>query len=250
MANVIQNELPGESLIYFGDTAHLPYGEKSAEAIKSYSLRISEFLQEKNCKAIVIACNTASSIAFEAVRDHMKGKCLVIDVINPVANQVATEYSDATIGVIATKATIKSDVYAKKITGLNPSLKVASLATPLLVPMIEEGFYNNTISRAVIASYLSRPKLKKINALILACTHFPLIRPEIEEYYRNSIKIVDSAEIVARYVKRELERNKLLTGKKTKKHEFFVSDYTPSFEQSTKFFFKGKINLQYYPLWK
>jgi glutamate racemase len=249
VANAIQKVLPDESLMYFGDTAHLPYGEKSPEAIRAYSLRISEFLLEYRCKAVVIACNTASSIAYEAVKEHAGDKALVIDVINPVAEEVARRYSDCRIGVIATKATIKSDVYARKISTLNPSLEVASLATPLLVPMIEEGFYNNKISRAVIASYLSRPRLKKIDALILACTHFPLIRPEIEEYYSRKITIVDSAEIVAEYVKRQLEQKGLLTGKKTKKHQFYVSDYTKSFEESTRFFFKGRIQLQHYPLW-
>jgi glutamate racemase len=250
VANAIQQVLPAESLIYFGDTAHLPYGEKSPQAIRSYSLKIADFLLEKKCKAIVIACNTASSIAYEAVLEHVAGKVEVIDVINPVAKWVASEFNNATVGVIATKATIRSDVYAEKITRLNPSLSVASLATPLLVPMIEEGFYNNKISRAVIASYLSRPKLKKINTLILACTHFPLIRPEIEEYYKKRIKIVDSAEIVAEFVRQRLQEKDLLTGRKTKKHQFFVSDYTKSFEQSTRFFFRGRIQLQHYPLWK
>ena len=250
VANAIQKALPNESLIYFGDTEHLPYGEKSPEAILHYSLRIADFLLEQNCKIIVIACNTASSIAFEAVRDHLKGKAETFDVINPVANRVASEYSNTKIGVIATKATIKSDVYSHKIKKLNPSLEVASLATPLLVPMIEEGFYNNKISKAVIASYLEKTKLKNIKALILACTHFPLIEPEIKEFYKGKVDIVNSADIVAQHIKESLEHLHLLTTKKSRKCEFYVSDYTKSFEESTKFFFKGKINLKYYPLWE
>jgi glutamate racemase len=249
VANAIQQVLPNESLIYFGDTAHLPYGEKSAEAILAYSLRISEFLRDKNCKAIVIACNTASSIAYEAVKAQHQGHIPVIDVINPVVNAVASEFQQGKIGVIATKATIRSNVYAKKLKQLNTSLEVASLATPLLVPMIEEGFYNSSISKEVIASYLSQPVLQNIDALILACTHFPLIRAEIEAYYKHQVKIVDSAEIVARYVKEQLTALGLLNTEAPIAHHFYVSDYTNSFEQSTKLFFKGAIHLEHCPLW-
>ncbi len=249
VASAITKALPEESLVYFGDTAHLPYGEKSQEAIKSYSIKISDFLLSQNCKVIVIACNTASSIAFEVVREHVGDRALVIDVINPVAHEVASSFNSMKIGVIATKGTIKSDVYSKKIKEANSSLEVSSLATPLLAPMIEEGFFNNKISRTIINSYLSHPKIKKIDALILACTHYPLIRREIEEYYKSGVVIIDSAEIVAEYVKKELDFFKLLNKKKVHKHRFYISDFTSSFEQSTKLFFKGKIHLEHFPLW-
>jgi glutamate racemase len=249
VANAIKTILPQESLVYFGDTAHLPYGEKSAEAIRSYSIKICEFLLEKKCKVIVIACNTASSMAYETVKDFVGKRALVIDVINPVAHEVSVTFDKITIGVIATKGTIKSDVYAKKIKEENPGLKVASLATPLLVPMIEEGFFNNKISNTIINSYLSHAKIKNIQALILACTHYPLIRNEIEKYYDGKVKIIDSAEIVGVYVKNMLEKHQLLTTSKIVKNHFYVSDYTESFEQSTKLFFKGKIKIQHFPLW-
>lgn len=249
VANAIHQVLPKEKLIYFGDTAHLPYGEKSSAAIRSYALRISDFLLEKDCKAIVIACNTASAAAFEVVRDHLEGKCLVFDVINPVANAVSHDFREGNIGVIATKATIRTDAYAKRINALNPDLKVHSLATPLLVPMIEEGFYNNNISKTIIASYLGKPKLKNIDALILACTHFPLIRPEIEAYYQGRVRIVDSAEIVAAEVFERIKEAGLLNKGEQANHEFYVSDYTHSFAESTRFFFKGEIQLLPYNLW-
>jgi glutamate racemase len=249
VANAIRNVLPNESLIYFGDTAHLPYGEKSAEAIKSYSIKICEFLLEKKCKIIVIACNTASSMAYETVKEVVGNRALVVDVINPVAQAVSQAFNNIKIGVIATKGTIRSDVYAKKIKAENPGLSVASLATPLLVPMIEEGFFNNKISNTIINSYLSHPKIKNIQALILACTHYPLIRNEIETYYKGAVNIIDSAEIVAVFVQKKLEENNLLTQQKVPKHNFFVSDFTDSFEQSTKLFFKGKIKIEYYPMW-
>jgi glutamate racemase len=250
VANAIHKILPKEQLIYFGDTAHFPYGEKSADSIKYYALRITDFLLRNNCKMIVIACNTASSVAYQIVKQQVGERATVISVIEPVVSRVAALYHHGKIGVIATKGTIKSDVYAKRLKELNPSLQVASLATPLLAPMIEEGFYNNKISRTVINSYLQRPKLKKIDALILACTHYPLIRPEIEEYYRQKVKIIDSAEIVAESVFNHLAEKGLLNTAKTLKNHFYVSDYTESFAASTGIFYKGKIQLERYALWE
>jgi len=250
VANAIYKALPNESIIYFGDTAHLPYGDKSPDSIKYYSIRIADFLLERKVKMIVIACNTASSIAFEVVKKHVGNKIPVISVIEPTVNKIAALFNHCKIGVIGTKGTVKSDVYARKINEKNPTLDVNSLATPLLAPMIEEGFFNNKISRTVINSYLSRPKLKKINALILACTHYPLIHKEIAEYYNNKIEIIDSAEIVAEAVQMKLAESNLLNTEKKPKHKFYVSDYTKSFEESTKIFFKGKIQLEHFPLWE
>ena len=243
VAHAISKLLPSESFIYFGDTAHLPYGEKSPEAINRYATKIADFLVQKKCKMIVIACNTASSLAFETVKKHAPG-IKVINVIDPVAELVANLFHDCRIGVIGTKATIKSDVYKKKIHHLNPTIEVTSQATPLLAPMIEEGFFNNNISRTIINSYLSKGKLKNIDALILACTHYPLIRAEIEEYYRNKTTVIDSAEIVAMSVKSSLLGLGLMSDRKIGRHHFYVSDYTSAFEKSTRYFFKGKLKLE------
>jgi glutamate racemase len=250
VANALSKHLPNESMIYFGDTAHLPYGDKSPDSIKYYSIRIADFLLEKNCKAIVIACNTASAIAYEVVKKHVKNKVMVFNVIDPVVENVC-EQNPKKVGVIGTKGTIKADAYAKKIKQLNSSIEVCSLATPLLAPMIEEGFFNNNISKTIINSYLSKPKLKKIDALILACTHYPLIKKEITEYYQKQINILDSADIVATKLKEKLkELNLLNLNTKKGKHHFFVSDFTKSFEKSTKLFFEGKINLEHFPMWE
>ena len=249
VANAIQKVLPHESLVYFGDTAHLPYGDKSPDSIKYYSIRIAQFLMQKNCKMIVIACNTASSIAFETVKDFVGGKIPVVDVISPVVEIVTHNKNIHKVGVIGTKGTIKSDIYAKKIKAASKK-EVASLATYLLAPMIEEGFFNNKISRSVIASYLSSRKLAKVDALILACTHYPLIRKEVEEYYSNDVNIIDTAGVVADSVKEVLKKNKLLSKKKTPVHHFYVSDFTKSFEESTRFFFKSQIHLEKVDFWK
>ncbi len=250
VAHAIHRFLPGESLIYFGDTAHLPYGDKSSDAIKYYSIRIAQFLLKKKCKAIVIACNTASSMAYDVVREFTGSQAIVINVIDPVVEEVTHIKGIGKIGVIGTKGTVRSEIYSRKIKKIKPSLDVASLATPLLAPMIEEGFFNNKISRTIINSYLSRPKLKKLDCLILACTHYPLIKPEIEDYYKNSVNIIDSARSVALYLKEMLTKKKLLAKGKNPKHHFYVSDYTDAFEKSTKIFFKGKIRLEPHSLWE
>jgi glutamate racemase len=249
VASAISQALPSEKLIYFGDTAHLPYGDKSPDSIKYYSIRIADFLLEQKAKCIVIACNTASSFAYEAVKKHVQGKVPVISVIEPTVEKITNMFDKGKIGVIGTKGTVKSDVYKKKIEQVNDALEVVSLATPLLAPMIEEGFFNNKISKTVIDSYLSRPKLKKIDALILACTHYPLIRKEIDSFYSKNTVIVDSAQAVADKVKAVLLEAKLTSKAKKPSHSFFVSDFTQSFQESTKIFFKGPITLKHYPIW-
>jgi len=250
VAHAIHQALPNESLIYFGDTAHLPYGDKSADSIKYYSMRISQFLLQKKCKALVIACNTASAMAFETVKDFVGKQALVINVIDPVVAEVLSKKKLEHIGVIGTKGTIKSDIYAKKIKQGNPALHVSSLATPLLAPMIEEGFFNNKISRTVIDSYLSRPKLKKIDLLILACTHYPLIKKEIESIYHKEVEVINSAETVAMALKNQLKRKKMLADTKKPSHQFYVSDFTTSFEKTTALFFGSRIHLEEAAIWK
>jgi glutamate racemase len=250
VASAIHQILPDETLIYFGDTAHLPYGDKSPEAIRKWSVAISDFLLKHDCKMLVIACNSISSVAFETVKKHVGSNSIVVNVIDPVTDFVARNKKASKVGVIGTKATIKSDVYAKKINALNKKLEVVSLATPLLAPMIEEGFFNNKISRTIINDYLSRSKLKNIDTLILGCTHYPLIRPEIELFYKKKTSIIDSAEIVAQHIRALLAKNHLLRKGKAGKHHFYISDYTVSFEQSTKIFFKGKVKLEKKNLWK
>jgi glutamate racemase len=250
VASAIKQALPNESFIYFGDTAHLPYGDKSPESIRHYAARITAFLLEKKCKAIVIACNTASAHAFKTVVDICGPDVPVINVVDPVAEYTGAHYSDCKIGVIGTKGTIQSRIYVNRIAKANASLKVLSNATPLLAPMIEEGFFNNQISQTVINSYLSKRTFQGIHALILGCTHYPLIKKEVETFYKKKIEIIDSASVVANAVAKELKQHKLLVGAKAMaNYHFFVSDYTSSFEQSTKTFFKEKIKLEEARIW-
>ena len=245
VAHAIQRLLPQEQLIYFGDTAHLPYGDKSKSSIRNYSERITRFLIQKECKAVVIACNTASAFAFTAVKKVAGPRVITLNVIDPVARYTATNFHNTKVGVIGTKGTINSRVYVKRITSLNPTLTVTSNATPLLAPMIEEGFFNNNISRTIIGSYLGKRHFKDVQALILGCTHYPLIKREVKDFYQNDVEIIDSAEIVARELHKRLAKAQLLReSEKESKHRFFVSDYTESFERSTRIFFKQGLQLR------
>ena len=245
VANAIQRLLPNEPLIYFGDTAHMPYGDKSKELIAEYALTITRFLlNEKKCKAIVIACNTASAAAYEALRDAYIGSVPIINVIDPMIEEVIADESIRKVGIIATKTTVASGVYQEKFSRRKPSLAYSALATPLLASMVEEGFYNNTISQAVLNEYLSNDALAGIDGLVLACTHYPLIKKEIDSFFNGKVKIFDSAEVVARKLKGILEKEQLMSSIRKNENQFFVSDYTSAFEAATKIFFKEEIHLE------
>ena len=244
VAKEIKRLLPNENLIYFGDTKNLPYGEKSREAIIEYSTKIAKFLLEKNCKAIVIACNTATANALNDVLEVVENKIPVIDVINPVAEKVAYEIH-TNVGVIATKATVNSGLYRKSIRKHNKFIKVDELATPLLVPAIEEGFKNHPITHSIIYNYLSNNKLKNIETLILGCTHYPLLIDEIKQYYGNRVRVIDSPHIVASQLKIILDQHHLLnTENPNPEYQFFLSDITKNFEKISKKFFGKSIELE------
>jgi glutamate racemase len=248
VAHAIKQILPGESLIYFGDTAHLPYGDKSAESIRYYSQRITEFLLEHNSKVILVACNTASASAFDTLKKQFQGKTILIDVINPIVDYLSTR-SYKKIGVIGTKRTISSGTYEKKIKEKSPSTTVVSLATPLLVPMIEEGFIFDDISNAIIRTYLSNESLGGIQALILGCTHYPIIKNQITKFFNFNVDVVDSARIVAMILRDALEKNNLLNDSGIVADQFFISDYTTYFEKIARMFFEGEINLKKADIW-
>ncbi len=249
VANAILKHLPNEEIIYFGDTAHLPYGDKSADAICFYCLKIVKFLLEKNCKMIVIACNSASSAAYKVLIDFFEGQALFVNVIDPLVDTI-NQKNYKKVGVIATKATIQTDIYRMKLLEQQPDLEVASLATPLLVPMIEEGYFNDNISEAIINNYLSDERFESIEALLLACTHYPLIHPYIEAFFDGKVDVYDSTDVVAETIKAKLTTNNLLSSKRKNEHHFFVSDFTKSFEETTRLFYKEKIKLEYCPIWQ
>ena len=248
VAHAIKQILPSESLIYFGDTAHLPYGDKSAESIRYYSHRITEFLLEHNSKVVLIACNSASASAFDSLKKEFEGKTILIDVINPVVDYMSTR-NFTKIGVIGTKRTISSGTYEKKIKEKLPTATVVSMATPLLVPMIEEGFIFDDISNAIIRTYLSNESLADIQALILGCTHYPIIKNQISKIFNFNVEVVDSARIVSMILREVLDKNNLLNNSGKVTDQFFISDYTTYFEKIAKMFFEGEIDLKKADIW-
>lgn len=242
VAKEIKRLLPNESIIYFGDTEHLPYGDKSKETITGYSVKITKFLVKSKCKAIVVACNTATSNSIDEIR-KAAGKIPVIDVISPVANKVAFELHQK-IGLIATKATVNSHAYKKSIKKLNKHIKVVELATPLLVPIIEEGFRNTAVSKNAIETYLSYKKFDDIETIILGCTHYPLIEKEIDAAFKGKVKVVNSPLIVVNELIHRLEKDNLLSKAEKPVYQFYLSDYTDNFISLAKSFFGKSIHLE------
>ena len=280
VAHALHTLLPNEQLVYFGDTAHLPYGDKSRESIVQYSLGIADFLLEQKCKVILIACNSASANAFEEVQTHVGSRAVVMNVIDPVVNHICvnagsildsegdadrTEVDKVhTVGIIGTKATIDSGTYERKIKETlaellsdsneisevsHPGLNVSSLATPLFVPMIEEGFVFDDISNAIIRSYLSRKEMIGIGSLILGCTHYPIIRNQISRFLNFEVNVLDTARIVALSVQEFLNAKKLLATKRSDENLFYISDYTPYFEVIANMFFNENIKLEKRNIW-
>jgi glutamate racemase len=244
VANAIRKRMPNESLIYFGDTAHLPYGDKSEAAIQAYSIRIADFLLQQGCKVLVIACNSASSAAYDLLKEYVRKDVQVINVIDPMVAWVSRHYAHQKTGLIGTKRTVQSGIYKRKLLELNPAVELHSLATPLLAPMIEEGYHHNKISHDLIEEYLTKPELAHISALILACTHYPLIKDEIATYYKSRVAVLDSSELVADALFQHLQSNNLRSTAVVPTHRFYVSDYTEAFEAATRIFFGEQIQLQ------
>lgn len=252
VAHSLVEHLPKENIIYFGDTAHLPYGDKSTAAIQAYSVKIAHMLLQQECKLILIACNSASAAAYELVKEYIGSKAIVMNVIDPTIHLLKENYAAKRLGLIGTRQTVNSHIYKKKIDNLNLDIKISSCATNLLASAIEE-FGNHDVIDALLLEYLANPELRNIDALILACTHYPVVKEKIYSHYvtahKKQIEIIDSSDIVAQAVKKQLEKNNLLNanGKSTK--HFYLSDYTESFAANAKLFFGEDITFEHYPLW-
>lgn len=245
VAHAISKLLPNEQIVYFGDTAHLPYGDKSPELIHSFVKNISNFLLKKeDCKSVIIACNTASATSYEFLRDLHKGSYPIINVIDPIIEAIVKDESLQKIGLIATKTTIESGVYQEKMERRNPKIKMSALPTPLLAPMIEEGFSRDKISKTVIENYLSHPSFNNIDALILGCTHYVLIKDEINDFYNGKVKLFDSTDLLALKLKKILDKENMTSHSRTENNQFYVSDLTPSFEESANRFYEEEIKLE------
>lgn len=248
VAHALVKHLPKENIVYFGDTAHLPYGEKSAAAIQAYSVKIAHMLVQQECKLILIACNSASAAAYDLVKEYIASQAIVMNVIDPVIRLLKDQYPKKRVGLIGTRQTVSSHIYKKKIDELNVGITLSSFATNLLASAIEE-FGNHEVIDALLEVYLAHPDLQNIDALVLACTHYPIIKERIRQHYQKPIDIIDSSDIVAQAVKQQLANNNLLNDNGSSHKLFYVSDYTTTFSTNAKLFFGNDIILEHYPLW-
>jgi glutamate racemase len=250
IASEVIRKLPNEEVIYFGDTAHMPYGDKSPALVRYYGTKIVEFLIGKGCKIIVIACNTISSVIYDDVVEIFGNRVQFVNVVDPLVHGLARLEQLNKVGIIGTKGTIKTGIYERKLKELRPDMDVHSLATPLLAPMIEAGFFNNQISKAVIETYLKEECFNDIEAMVLACTHYPLIKKDIEEFYQGKVAVYDSTDFVSEVVRDALNVKGLLSTKRIGgPNKFFASDITESFDKTAKNFFGDDVHLEYANIW-
>lgn len=226
----ITRQLPGENIVYFGDTARVPYGSKSKDNIIRFSRQIIRFLQTKQVKAIVIACNTASALALDVVRSEFDVP--IIGVVVPGARAAVEATKNLHVGVVGTDATVRSKVYTKNITDMNPEISVIEKACPLFVPLVEEGFKDHNVTEEIIDYYLNPLKSSEIDTMILGCTHYPLLRSKIREYMGDKIQIVNPAYETAMDLKHILEEQDMVNKQSEQGYcEFYVSDAADKFTQ-------------------
>ncbi len=232
VAREISRQLPNENIVYFGDTARVPYGSKSQNTIIRFSEQIIRFLKTKDVKAIVIACNTASALALDAVRDEFD--LPIMGVVIPGARAAVEATKNRIVGVVGTDATVQSGMYTKVIHGMAPDITVIEKACPLFVPLVEEGFKEHPVTGEIIEYYLESMRSTDIDAMILGCTHYPLLRSRIREYMGDKIQIVNPAYETAMDLKRLLKEQGMANDGATPQHSrysFYVSDAAEKFRR-------------------
>lgn len=236
--------LPNESICYFGDTARVPYGEKSDRAIKKFTYNNINFLLSHKVKIIVIACNTATAVALNDAQK--KFKIPIIGVIESGIKGALKKTKNKRIGIIGTYRTISTNSYKKVINNINKTIKVYQKSCPLFVPLVEEGFLNKKATYLIVSEYLNFFKKKKVDTLILGCTHYPLLQKVIQKVMTKKVVLINSAKEVAKQVYEILaQKNLLKQNNKKVVHNFFVSDYSEKFESISKYFLGKKIeNIQ------
>ncbi|MFH1196283.1 MAG: glutamate racemase, partial [bacterium] len=202
VVRAVSELLPNENIVYFGDTARVPYGSKSNDTVVEYSIQAANFLLRKNIKLLIVACNTASSVALKELKRFLT--IPVIGMIEPGAKMALRESSKGVIGVIGTRATINNKAYGHELKRLNPKLTVYEQACPLFVPLSEEGWIDHKATEIVAKEYLSGFKEKKIDTLILGCTHYPILKNVIQKVVGNKIKLIDSGTPAAHIVEEYL----------------------------------------------
>ena len=232
VAREIMRQIPNERIVYFGDTARVPYGSKSKDNIIKFSRQIIRFLQAENVKAIVIACNTASALALDEMQQEFD--LPILGVVKPGAKVAVETTANKRIGLIGTEANIRSGVYTRYIKSLDDEAKVFEKACPLFVPLVEEGWLHDDITLQVASRYLEELKEKDIDTLIMGCTHYPLIRSTIRKVMGDKVNLVNPAYETAIELKNLLERdnlaNKCDVDSPSSMYRFYVSDAEEKFK--------------------
>ncbi len=243
VVRAVQDLLPHENVIYLGDTARLPYGSKSPETIRQFAEEDVKFLLSKGVKAIVVACNTATAHALPALQQ--KFEIPIMGVILPGVEAVLADPNAERIGIIATRGTIGSHVYQHALATRRTGLMIHGIAAPLLVPLIEENWISEDVTKEVLRKYLQPLMDKGIDTLMLACTHYPLLVPVLKEVLPTDVRLVDSATTCAEHLKLMLEKIELLSdSEENGKLEIYLTDLSEQFEELAKRFLKsstGKI---------
>jgi glutamate racemase len=243
VARAVMKAMPAEDIVYFGDTARVPYGVKSTETVREYALQITDFLLKKPVKMILIACNTVAAAAEDAIRAR-SGDVPVLGVVTAGAQATAgISITHNLIGVIGTLSTIGSGAYEKALKDVHPNLPVFSKACPLLVPLAEEGWTDNDVANQTVAIYLEDFKRQKLDALILGCTHYPLFRTNIENFMdQDGLQIIDSADSIAALAKKKLKDSEEANSDHTGTLQCYVSDKPQRFQQLAERFLGQPIN--------
>ena len=228
VVKALRQLLPHEHIIYFGDTARVPYGTKSTQTIINFARQDTEFLISKDVKLIVVGCNTVSSTALEILLDNYS--LPIIGVLEPGAKAAASKTSNNKVGVIGTTATIKTNSYPQKIRSFKSEVMIFSQACPLFVPLVEEGWENTEIAILTARQYLAPLLAQEIDTLVLGCTHYPLLKETIKRVAGNEVELIDSAEQTAHQVKQLLCDLQLISPEQTPgSHKFYLSDIPPNF---------------------
>jgi glutamate racemase len=240
VAQEVIRQLPHESVIYFGDTARVPYGPKSPDTVRRYSREIAGYLREQGVKSIVIACNTATAHALGVLRDELDMP--VIGVVEPGARAAVAATTQGHIGVIGTVGTIKSGAYERAIRAIDPDVMITARACPLFVPLVEEGWTDHDATRLVAREYLEPLLAAEIDTLVLGCTHYPLLKPLLREVLGSSVRLIDSAEETAAETARTLAAASLAADANAEPvYRFVASDDPLQFLQLGQRFLGGTM---------
>lgn len=230
VAKEIMRQLPKEQIVYLGDTARCPYGPRPREEIRQFTWEMTNYLLGYDIKMLVIACNTATAVALEEIRDTLN--IPVIGVVHPGARTALKITKNYHIGVIGTVGTVKSGAYEQALKSINSDVKVESLACPKFVPLVESGQFEGEEAKQIVAESLEPLKDRPIDTLILGCTHYPLLSPLIQQYMGEHVKLICSGDETAREVSTILHHSGLLyTGNKRREHIFFTTGSKETFQQ-------------------